>query len=82
MTSPDPATQPAAPALQIDGDVVLDLLRDRIAELVGRPAAAAMVDAARLEAMTRSLAADNATQAAQLAELRGKTTGPRTGAAG
>lgn len=58
--------------IEYDPEHVIARLHARLADIIGTPAAAAELEAARLEAMVRRLATDTATQTAQLAELRGK----------
>jgi predicted nucleotidyltransferase len=67
MSAEQPPTGPARQRIDYDPEAV-------IASLAGQ-LTSALVDGARLEAMVRTLAGENAAQAAQLAELRGKTGG-------
>ena len=55
-----------------DPEHVIEALRVRLADIVGGHAAAAMVEAARLDAIVRAFAAQSAVKDAQLEELRGK----------
>lgn len=53
-----------------DPEHVIARLQRRLGEIIGDPAAAVEVEAARLEAIVRSLAGQAATQQAQLDELQ------------
>lgn len=72
MAAEQPATEPVR--IEYDVESVITRLQNRLADIIGPPAAAAEVEAARLEAIVRKLAGDNATLEAQLGEARSKLT--------